>query len=193
VLTNRVPHRPLQGVPVCVVLLLMVGVTTPTAFAQDRTVPLGDTSGPSVAPSGLLAEPSFITKAINRADRELNQGGEPKDGFYPELGNMITGSGWISAGPGYRHHLLNGRAIVNVSSAVSWNLYKMAQARVELPHLAKDHLTVACPSSRWPTRRARIPSAAGGSASPTPHSRIVIHGRGNRTRLWARHRIKDSS
>jgi hypothetical protein len=142
VLTICMPHRPLQSVPVCVVLLLMVGVTTPTALAQDRTARLEETTGPSASASGLLNEPSFITKAINRADRELSQGGEPRDGFYPELGNMITGSGWISAGPGYRHHLLNGHAIVNVSSAVSWNFYKMAQGRIELPHLAKDHLTV---------------------------------------------------
>jgi|SRR5882762_4958081 len=141
-LTICVPHRLLQGVPVCIVLLLMVGVTTPTALAQDRTARLEEATGPSASPSGLLTEPSFITKAINRADRELSQGGEPKDGFYPELGNMITGSGWISAGSGSRHHLFNGHAIVNVSSAVSWNFYKMAQGRFELPHLAKDHLTV---------------------------------------------------
>jgi hypothetical protein len=55
---------------------------------------------------------------------------------------MITGSGWISAGPGYRHHLFNGQAIATVSAAVSWNFYKMAQGRFELPHLAQDHLTV---------------------------------------------------
>jgi hypothetical protein len=140
--TICVPHRILQCVPVCVVLLLIVGVTTPTALAQDRTPRLEETSAPSASAAGLLTEPSFITKAINRADRELTQGGEPSDGFYPELGNMITGSGWVSAGPGYRHHLLNGHAIVNVSSAVSWNFYKMAQGRFELPHLAKDHLTV---------------------------------------------------
>jgi outer membrane protein assembly factor BamA len=55
---------------------------------------------------------------------------------------MITGSGWISAGPGYRHQLFDGQAVVHVSGAVSWNLYKMAQARFELPHLAKNHLTL---------------------------------------------------
>ena len=140
--TICVPHRSLQGVPVIVALLLLVGVMTSTALAQDRTPRLEETSGPSASQSGLLTEPSFITKALNRADIALTQGGEPRDGFYPELGNMITGSGWISAGPGYRHHLFNGHAIVNASSAVSWNFYKMAQARFELPHLAKDHLTV---------------------------------------------------
>jgi hypothetical protein len=142
VLTICVPHRVLKSVSSFVVLLLIFGVATSTVFAQDRTAHLEETPGPSASQSGLLDEPRFITKAINRADRELNQSGELKDGFYPEFGNMITGSGWISAGPGYRHRLFDGHAIVNVSGAVSWNFYKMAQGRFELPHLAKDHLTV---------------------------------------------------
>jgi hypothetical protein len=125
-----------------VALVLMFGVIVPAAFAQDLAPRFADRTDPSASQSGLLSEPSFITKAINRADSELNQGGEPKDGLFPELGNMITGSGWISAGPGYRHHLFNGQAIVNLSAAVSWNFYKMAQGRFELPHLANDHLTV---------------------------------------------------
>jgi hypothetical protein len=123
-------------------LVLMFGAMTPTALAQGRTAPPADTTGPSASDPGLVSEPSFITKAIERFDSELNQGGEPKDGFFPEFGNMITGSGWISAGPGYRHHLFNGQAVVNMSAAVSWNFYKMAQGRFELPHLANDHLTL---------------------------------------------------
>jgi hypothetical protein len=123
-------------------LLLMFGAMAPTALAQGRTAPPADTTGPSASDPGLVSEPSFITKAIERFDSELNQGGEPKDGFFPEFGNMITGSGWISAGPGYRHHLFNGQAVVNMSAAVSWNFYKMAQGRFELPHLANDHLTL---------------------------------------------------
>jgi outer membrane protein assembly factor BamA len=83
-----------------------------------------------------------MTNLLDRADRVLNQTGEPKDGFYPELGNMITGSGWISAGPGYRHHLLNDQAVINASAAVSWNVYKMGQVRFELPHLAHDKVLV---------------------------------------------------
>jgi hypothetical protein len=61
---------------------------------------------------------------------KLNQGGEPKNGFYPELGNMITGSGWISAGPGYRDHLFDGQAVVNVSAAISWNVYARENVRL---------------------------------------------------------------
>ena len=117
--TICVPHRLLESVPVLVVVLLMFGVTAPTALAQDRTARPENTTGPSASQSGLLAEPSFISKAVNRADSELNQGGKPKDGFYPELGNMITGSGWISAGPGYRHQLFDGQAVVHVSGATA--------------------------------------------------------------------------
>jgi surface antigen Omp85-like protein len=135
-------HCRVDGVPLLVALLLMSGTPAPAASAQDRTAPAADTTGPSASQGGLLSEPSFLTKVINRADSELNQSGEPKDGFYPELGNMITGSGWVSAGPGYRQHLFDGHAVVHVSGAVSWNLYKMAQGRFELPRLAKGHLTV---------------------------------------------------
>jgi hypothetical protein len=141
-LTIWPPYRRVEIVPVFVVLVLMVGVTTPTAFAQERTARAADTTGPSASQSGLLYEPSFLAKAINRADSELNQSGEPKDGLYPELGNMITGSGWVSAGPGYRQHLFDGHAVVHVSAAVSWNVYKMAQGRFELPSVAHDHLSV---------------------------------------------------
>src|ERR1700686_5080479 len=118
-----------------VALVLMVGAIGPAAFAQGQAARPADTTDPSPSQSGLLPEPSFIAKVINRADSELNQSGEPKDGFYPELGNMITGSGWISAGPGYRQHLFDGHAVVHVSGAVSWILYKMAQGRFELPRL----------------------------------------------------------
>lgn len=131
-----------KGVARVVAAVLLVSAIAPAAFAQDRPTHPPDTTDSSASQSGFLSEPSFMTRVIDRVDRELNQGGEPKDGFYPEFGNMITGSGWISAGPGYRHQLLNGQAFVNASAALSWNLYKMAQVRFELPHLAHDHLSV---------------------------------------------------
>ena len=113
------------------------GQDGPPQNATGQNSPASDSAQPGLAP-----EPHAITKVINWFDRELNQGGGPKDGFYPEFGNMITGSGWISAGPGYRHQLAGGRAIVTASTAVSWKFYKMAQARFELPHLANDHVSV---------------------------------------------------
>ena len=89
---------------------------------------------------GLFDEPSFITKGVNLFDRRASRSRGPKDGFYLELGNMITGAGWISAGPGYRKLLLNENAIASVSGAVSVRLYRMAQGSIEFPHLAADHI-----------------------------------------------------
>ena len=60
-------------------------------------------------------------------------GGAPRDGFYVETGNMITGAGWISAVPGYRQAFMDGRARADISAAVLRNLYKVAQASFELP------------------------------------------------------------
>jgi hypothetical protein len=40
---------------------------------------------------------------------------------------MVTGAGWISAGPGYRRHFFDGHAFVDASTAISWRAYKMAQ------------------------------------------------------------------
>ena len=49
---------------------------------------------------GILGEPSILAKLAMSTDTGL--GGEPRDGFYVETGNIISGEGWISAGPGYR-------------------------------------------------------------------------------------------
>ncbi len=115
------------------VLVFVCAVAAPCA-AQDTAFDNDE--------AGLAPEPPAITKLINWSDREINQAGGPKDGFFPELGNMITGSGWVSAGPGYRQHLFDRRALVTASAAVSWKLYKMAQVRFELPRLAHDHVSV---------------------------------------------------
>ena len=88
----------------------------------------------------MFDEPSFITKGVNLFERRVSSSREPKDGFYVELGNMITGAGCISAGPGYRKLLLNDNAIVSASGAVSVRLYRMAQGSIEFPHLAADHM-----------------------------------------------------
>jgi len=120
-------------------LLVMLAAGS-AAFAQQPPSELPP-GWVTPAPTGFLAEPASLTRLIKvsetmSADRERN------DGLYPELGNMITGAGWISAGPGYRRHFLGDRALVDASAAVSWRFYKMAQARVELPHVAHDRLTL---------------------------------------------------
>ncbi len=124
-----------------VALVLMLATTATAAFAQAQPPPAAEATPPAEQ-RGFFPEPGVITRALDFADSRMNRGGEPKDGFYPELGNMITGSGWISAGPGYRHRVLNGRALVDVSGAISWNLYRMAQGHFEFPHLANDRVLV---------------------------------------------------
>ncbi len=91
----------------------------------------------------LLNEPRLLEKAMSLAEGfGTNEDGIPDDGFYVELGHMITGSGWISAGPGYRRHLFGRRAVIDMSAAVSWRASKIAQGRLEFSHLAKDRLTL---------------------------------------------------
>jgi outer membrane protein assembly factor BamA len=91
----------------------------------------------------LFDEPRIIAKTMSWVeDFGRDESGAPKDGFYPELGHMITGAGWISVGPGYRRHLLGGQALVDVSAAISWRAYKIAQGRLEFPHLANDRVSV---------------------------------------------------
>jgi hypothetical protein len=92
---------------------------------------------------GLLSEPRLLTRGITWIeDFGKDEDDEPSDGFYPEFGQMITGAGWLSAGPGYRLHLFNRQAIVEASAAISLRAYKIAQARIEFPHLANDRIVV---------------------------------------------------
>jgi outer membrane protein assembly factor BamA len=55
---------------------------------------------------------------------------------------MVTGAGWISAGPGYRQHFLDGHLFFDGSAAISWRAYKDAQARIELTGLARNRATL---------------------------------------------------
>src|SRR5262249_31835346 len=87
---------------------------------------------PNSAP---LTEPPLLTSAIDAGFVRFGDTGTPSNGFYVELSNMITGSGWVSIGPGYRHEILNGNGFVDGSAAVSWHAYNMAQSRVVFPDL----------------------------------------------------------
>ena len=113
----------------------------PNAVAQDER---------ATPPTAFFNEPNIIDKAIRYGSRfaSSGDGGETKNGFYPELGDMITGAGWISGGPGYRHWLFRDRLFVDASAAVSWRMYKMAQARVELPKLVRSRITAGA-QARW--------------------------------------------
>jgi hypothetical protein len=108
------------------------------------------TAATSTTADGLLPEPPIIGRSIEFVTRLVRSGGGDgeKSGFYPELGNMVSGSGWISLGPGYRRWLRGDRVLIDGSAAVSWRTYKMAQGRIELTNLARSRLAVGS-QVRW--------------------------------------------
>ena len=113
-----------------------------TALAQQPSPPAATPAAPAERPA-FFDEPRILARSISWIeDYGRDDNGRPRDGFYPELGHMITGAGWISAGPGYRQHLFKGHVLVDGSAAISWRAYKIAQARVELPYLADERLVV---------------------------------------------------
>ena len=128
-----------------VIVALLVSFTTTVMAAAQTTADADATT----AATGLFSEPPLVNSAVALAGQWMGEGGPAeREGFYPDLGNMITGAGWISAGPGYRAGLFDGRLFVDASTAISWRAYKMAQARVELPDLAAHRLTVGS-QVRW--------------------------------------------
>jgi len=133
---------------------LMIAVAVLTApgfpFAQDMRIdegpekePGAGVSSPTPLPTrGLLPQPALLSNMIAVAFDRYGDTGTPKSGFYAELSNMITGSGFVSLGPGYRRYLLNNKAFIDSSAAVSWRAYNMMQTRFEMPQLLDDRLSV---------------------------------------------------
>jgi hypothetical protein len=91
---------------------------------------------------GLWPEPRYIAKAIEVFDKRTADRGEPGNGFFLDLGDLITGSGFFAAGPGYRHHLFGKQALFETSAVLSVRLYWTAQAGIEVPHVGHDRVTV---------------------------------------------------
>jgi outer membrane protein assembly factor BamA len=112
------------------------------AAAQDtpRVPDIGE-------PQGFIAEPDPITRAALFADRHLGKG-DLNNGWYLEQGKMIPGAGWLSVGPGYRKWFGRDSMLFDTSASYSWNGYKSAQARFELPKFAKSRLALGA-QVRW--------------------------------------------
>ena len=132
--------RRARPIPLAAGALLLAGCAASQSFARPAPVER----------PGLLPEPAAIGRAIEIGTRVVTSGdgGAMKNGLYPELGDMVTGAGWISGGPGYRHWLSGDRVFVDSSAAVSWRAYKMAQARLELPTLAHSRVSAGV-QARW--------------------------------------------
>lgn len=110
---------------------------------EDREQEPVTTGGAAVrSPAGFMVEPRLLTNAINAGFERFGETGTPSNGFYFELSNMITGSGWVSIGPGYRREIANRTGFVDASAAVSWHGYNMLQSRVEFPNIASRRLNV---------------------------------------------------
>src|ERR1041385_7223519 len=135
-----------------IVIVAAAGALAMPARAQDlRTdegpeedqINTGVVAGGAKTPGrGLVMEPALLTRAIDAGFDRFGGTGTPSNGFYVELSNMITGSGWVSIGPGYRRELFDRNAFVDVSAAVSWRAYNMVQGRFEFPRLAGNHFSL---------------------------------------------------
>ena len=138
------------------IVMMTVVLATGAAHARTQDTPTDQTRVPAPAataaaePRGLLKEPHLLDKSIRFATRKMSGegGATKKSGFYPELGEMVTGAGWISAGPGYRQWMFDDRAVLYTSAAISWRAYKMVQARFEVPAVADNRVLVGT-QVRW--------------------------------------------
>jgi hypothetical protein len=124
-----------------VLLFLSILLAPRPGLAQEAPPPGLPAGWITPTPKGLVAEPALLRKVVGTSENTVGDEKEPADGVYVETGNMITGEGWISAGPGYRRRLLHDRILIDVSAVVSWKRYHVAQASVALPHLVHDRLT----------------------------------------------------
>jgi hypothetical protein len=143
-----------KRVSICAGTIIAICVFAAVAVAQDSGSELPKGWIVAAAP-GIFDEPAKLQKVMKATDGLATPGREPADGWYAELGNMPTGAGWVSLGPGYRRHLLNGRAIAVVSASASWRLYGMFQGHVELPHLANDRVLIGVQARYQDLRQIR--------------------------------------
>jgi hypothetical protein len=81
----------------------------------------------------------------SRLERLLN----PAEGLYPKIGNVTAGSG-IAIGPAYRKPaLFGGHADFSTFAAGSFQRYWMVDARVKLPRLARERISVDVHAQRY--------------------------------------------
>jgi hypothetical protein len=116
-------------------VVTLAGLAPPRAAAQQAP----ELPASAYEPKGMIAEPAAITRVTLFADRHLGKG-DLTNGFYVDFGNMIPGAGWLSLGPGYRHWYAKDSAFIDASAALSSNNYRRAQARFELPKLARSRI-----------------------------------------------------
>ena len=109
--------------------------TRADVLAQERAAKAQESGTSAPAGSG------FLERTFSWASAKLEGASGARNGFYPDMGGMIMGSG-VSAGPGYRHSLFGGRARFDASGAASWRRSTMVQSKIEWPRLFTDRLSV---------------------------------------------------
>jgi hypothetical protein len=116
-------------------ILLALGSAYTPIHAQERPAEF------KPEPPGFIAEPDPVYRAALFGSRHFSNG-EMTNGWYVDNSSMIPGAGWISLGPGYRSWYNKDSLFVDASAAISWRGYQIAQARIELPKLARSRLAV---------------------------------------------------
>jgi outer membrane protein assembly factor BamA len=61
-------------------------------------------------------------------DKDIMERLSPRDGFYPRIGGLTTGSG-LAGGLGYRRHLFGDRLLADLSGVVSLKAYRVIEAQ----------------------------------------------------------------
>jgi Omp85 superfamily domain len=146
-INETVARRHIRGAARLAIVMALIAVPGLALAQDDRFDDPPDpaqaaTPTPVPAVSSFLTQPRFLTNAVQRVIDRFGDNPRQKNGWYVELSNMITGSGFVSAGPGYRRYLFNKQAFVDGSAAVSWHLYNMAQLRFEAPDIGNHHFTL---------------------------------------------------
>ena len=114
-----------------------VAQDTQTLASKDRSVTADDASSPTAPRPGLLE------RTVSWTTDKMDRRGGSKDGIYPDLSAPIPGSGWLSAGVGYRHHLFGDTVVASASATMSTRRYSSLQSTIQWPRLMANRLTIA--------------------------------------------------
>src|SRR5262245_44245903 len=103
---------PLIRLPVAACTIAALFISFAPAAAQPAPQP-PDRSTSTSEPRAFFEEPDAVERAARFVERR--SGGGPENGVYVDFGNMVPGSGWVSAGPGYRHWFDRDRTLFDTS------------------------------------------------------------------------------
>jgi hypothetical protein len=130
------------------VTLLALLATASAAFAQqppDRDLQdkTDEPTSAQLPPPRQQADPNapgFVQKAQRFIkEKRIVERLSPRDGVYPRVGGLTTGSGF-ALGAGYRHHLYDDRLFADASAIISMKNYKAVDLRARWLRLFDNRL-----------------------------------------------------